>query len=93
MFTSLNNDSGVEKEKKGLPNDALGIHKSHQNLNKEHFNFNFIKKIYLPFLVQPNFLYMSGSKNHAKKTALEAISEFFWPHFVWILMKYYQASL
>ena len=62
MFTSLNNDSGVEKEKKGLPNDALGIHKSHQNLNKEHFNFNFIKKIYMPFLVQPNFLYMSGSK-------------------------------
>jgi hypothetical protein len=44
MFTSLNNDSGVEKEKKGLPNDALGIHKSHQNLNKEHFNFNFIEK-------------------------------------------------
>ena len=25
-------NSGVEKEKKGLPNDALGIHKSHQNV-------------------------------------------------------------
>ena len=92
MFTCLNNDSGVEKEKKGLPNDALGSHKSHQNLNKQHFNF--IKKYIFAFLVQPNFLYMSGSKNHTKKkAALEAISELFWPHFVWILMKYYQASL
>ena len=69
MFTSLNNDSGVEIEKKGLPNDALGIHKATKTLVKSILIL--LKNIYMPFLVQPNFLYMSGSKNHAKKSYLK----------------------
>ena len=83
----------LKKKRKGFQTTLWEFTKVTKTFYKEHFNFNFIKEMFLPFLVQPNFLYMIGSKNHAKKAVLEAISEFFWLHFVWILMKYYQASL
>ena len=84
----------MKKKRKGFQTTLWEFTNVTKTLIKKHFNYNFTKKYIFAFLVQPNFLYSSVSKNHAKeKATLEMILEFFWPRFVWILMKYYQASL